>query len=84
MQGDVANWLVSEFFQLKQARSKEAEDTIEEAEEWMRASQEKKSSLVDSASIHDKLLKLLPEHDPFWPRWVISSTPQAISDENEG
>ena len=83
MQGDVANWLVSEFFGLNQARSKEAEETIEEAETWMRASQEQRLLLVDSTSIHKKLLKLLPEHDPFWPRWVISSRPQMINGENE-
>lgn len=81
MQGDVANWLVSEFFGLNQARSQQAEEAIEEAEEWMRASQDQKSQLADSLSIHNKLLKLLPEHDPFWPRWVMSAQPQLITGE---
>ena len=45
--GDVANWLVSEFFGLDQARSQEAEEAIEQAEECMRASLQEKEILDD-------------------------------------
>jgi hypothetical protein len=79
-QGDVANWLVSEFFGLDQARSKEAEDAIEEAEGLMRTSPQEKEGLEDKQRIHGRLLELLPEHDPFWPRWVMWAQPQLISD----
>ena len=78
-QGDVANWLVSEFFGLDQARSQEAEGAIEQAEEWMRASLQEKEALDDKQKIHERLLQLLPEHDPFWPRWVMSAQPQLVS-----
>ncbi len=65
-QGDVSNWLVSEVFGLQQARSSEAEIAIESAEAFMRNEGEYKAE-----SIHERLQKLLPDHDPFWPRWVM-------------
>jgi hypothetical protein len=72
-QGDTVNWLTSEIFGLKQARSKEAEITIEAAEAWMR--HDNMNALPDylrtPEQIHQQLLQLLPGHDPFWPRWII-------------
>lgn len=72
-QGDVTNWLVSEFFGLDQARSMEAEKAIEEAERWMRNSSSEQKNSKNYISIHRRLLALLPEHDSFWPRWVVST-----------
>jgi len=72
-QGDVVNWLVSSAFGLQQARSVEAERAIETAEAWMRGD---KARLPDDLNtkdrIHKALLKSLPGHDDFWPRWVVS------------
>lgn len=71
--GDVLDWLVSELFGLEQARSVEAEQAIEVAEAWMRGvRQGLPSHLSDKASIHARLLEVLPDQDAFWPRWVVS------------
>jgi hypothetical protein len=72
MQGDVINWLVSDSFGLRQARSVEAEQAIEAAEAWMRGDTARlPSELGTKEAIHKELSRLLPGHDPFWPRWVV-------------
>lgn len=71
-QGDVVNWLVSEAFGLHQARSKEAERAIEAAEAFMRGDMEAlPDSLKTKEAIHLELQRVLPGHDPFWPRWIV-------------
>jgi hypothetical protein len=67
-QGDVSNWLTSEAFDLKSARSLEAETAIEKAHALLR--QTKRPSRADVAAV-DKLLRAaaLPDIDPFWVRW---------------
>jgi hypothetical protein len=72
-QGDVIGWLTSEIFGLKQARSKEAEQVIEAAQAWMRKDDmsEFPENLNTKEKIHQQLLKLLPGHDPFFPRWIV-------------
>ncbi len=73
-QGDVLNWLVSDSFGLLQGRSIEAERAIEAAEAWMRGDQAALTgNLSSQASIHAELLRLLPGHDPFWPRWIVKT-----------
>lgn len=72
-QGDVLNWLVSEFFGLRQARSRDAERVIEAAEAFMSGERDKlPRGLRTEKAIHQELLRLLPGHDPFWPRWIVS------------
>ena len=72
-QGDVVNWLVSSAFGLQQARSVEAERAIETAEAWMRGDKARlPEDLNTKDRIHKALLKSLPGHDDFWPRWVVS------------
>ncbi len=75
-QGDVVNWLVSDAFGLRQARSLEAECAIEAAEAWMRGD---KSALHEKlrtqAAIHKELQRVLPGHDDFWPRWIVETRP---------
>jgi hypothetical protein len=72
MQGDVINWLVSESFGLRQARSIEAEKAVEAAEAWMRGDTgELPAGLSTKESIHAELKRVLAGHDPFWPRWVV-------------
>ena len=76
-QGDIVGWLTSEIFGLKQARSKEAEIAIEAAETWMRNDDMNAfpENLRTQTQIHQELQKVLPGHDPFWPRWIVSFTP---------
>lgn len=72
-QGDATGWLVSEFFGLKQARSREAEEAIEAAEAWMRNDTHVlPADLSSEEAIDQRLLETLPGHDPFWPRWVVA------------
>lgn len=72
-QGDVVNWLVSDAFGLRQARSVAAEEAIEAAEAWMRNDTSAlPAHLRTQEAIHDELLRLLPGLDDFWPRWIVS------------
>lgn len=74
-QGDTVGWLTSEVFGLKQARSKEAEIAIEAAEALMRGASMNTSPahLRDLDQIHQELQRVLPGHDPFWPRWIVTA-----------
>ena len=71
-QGDVINWLVSDAFDMTQARSLEAEKAIEAAEAFMRKDFDKlPEDLSTRDQIHQELSRVLPGHDPFWPRWIV-------------
>lgn len=71
-QGDATNWLVSNVFGLKQARSVEAERAIEAAEAYMRgASDNLPENLHTREEIDLELRRVLAGHDPFWPRWIV-------------
>jgi hypothetical protein len=73
-QGDVSNWLESEVFGLEQARSLEAEQTIDAAQAFMRGEIENlPAGLTTKENIHRALQKLLPADDAFWPRWLIDT-----------
>jgi predicted ATPase len=74
-QGDTVGWLTSDIFGLKQARSQEAETAIEAAEAWMRDDNMNNypEYLRTQSQIHQQLQKLLPGHDPFWTRWIVTS-----------
>jgi len=73
-QGDAVGWLTSEVFGLRQARSREAEIAIEAAEAYMRGDvAQLPSHLKTREQIHEALLRVLPGHDPFWPRWVVEA-----------
>jgi hypothetical protein len=72
-QGDANDWLTSEVFNLEQPRSLEAERAIEAAEAFMRGERgELPKGLSTQARIHAELQRLLPEQDPFWPRWIVA------------
>ena len=72
-QGDVLGWLVSDAFGLKQARSREAERAIEAAEAFMRQDMAAlPKDLRTREQIHKELLRVLPGHDSFWPRWIVA------------
>ncbi|MBD2569291.1 AAA family ATPase [Anabaena lutea] len=74
-QGDTVGWLTSEIFGLKQARSQESETAIEAAEAWMRNDEMNAfpEHLRTQSQIHQELQRLLPGHDPFWPRWIVTA-----------
>ena len=76
-QGDALNWLVSDVFGLRQARSVEAERAIEAAQAFMRGdARQIPESLREVETIHRELQRVLAGHDPFWPRWVVSTERQ--------
>jgi len=65
--GDVSNWLTSDAFDLKQARSKEAEEAMEQAFAVLRDPKPTRRAVEDA----DSALRnaRLPDIDPFWVRW---------------
>ena len=64
--GDVSDWLTSEAFDLKEARSLEAEDAITKALALLKSSSPSKAEIEEV----DRLLKAsLSEVDRFWVRW---------------
>ncbi|ATB37854.1 hypothetical protein CYFUS_003279 [Cystobacter fuscus] len=65
--GEVSNWLTSEAFDLRKARSLEAESAIETALALLR---QKDPKWQDVESADQKLRAAgLPDIDPFWVRW---------------
>ena len=72
-QGDVIDWLVSDVFGMRQARSKEAERAILAANAWMRGERDAlPKDLANEEAIHQELLRVLADNDQFWPRWIIN------------
>ncbi|WP_437758003.1 AAA family ATPase [Sorangium sp. So ce1389] len=70
--GDAIGWLTSPVFGLEQARSIEAERAIEAAEALMRGETGSlPEGLRDEEEIHRELVRLLPDQDRFWPRWIV-------------
>lgn len=65
--GDVSNWLTSEAFDLKSARSIKAEQAMEQARALLRKNRPtlKQARQVDQALREARL----PDIDPFWVRW---------------
>lgn len=66
--GEVSSWLTSDVFEMKQARSKEAELAITEAIELQL---QEEPSVEDIRKVSERLIALLPAEDQFWPRWVF-------------
>jgi hypothetical protein len=64
--GSANNWLESEAFGLKEARSKPSERLLEEATKMLL---QKRPTASDVKSVHRRLVRLLPDDDPFWVRW---------------
>lgn len=65
--GDVSNWLTSEAFDLKSARSKEAEEAIAQAHVLLRNPAAFAPSAMEE--IDQELRGVLGDVDPFWVRW---------------
>lgn len=72
-QGDAVNWLVSEVFDMKQARSWQAERAIDAAMAFMRGDEASlPEDLSDKEAIHRELCRVLADHDEFWAQWIVS------------
>lgn len=65
--GDVSSWLTSPVFELRHARSSEAEAAIEDAKALQTRAN---PSAVEVRDISMRLVKYLAQDDKFWPRWV--------------
>ncbi len=73
-QGDVVNWLTSDIFGLRQARSKEAEQVIEAAENYMDdETDDLPEHLRTPKAIQKELLRVLPGDDPVLVRWHVKT-----------
>ena len=75
--GDALNWLVSDVFGLRQARSIEAERAIDAAQAYMRGDTlQNPEDLRERDRINAELQRVLASHDPFWPRWIVRTERQ--------
>jgi hypothetical protein len=83
-QGDALNWLVSETFGLKQARSMEGERAVEAAEAWMRHDcAALPANLQTADAIDAELRRVLADNDRFKPRWSLALARRRQSGTNQ-
>lgn len=73
--GDANAWLTSEVFDLKEARSKEAEEAITRARAALK---DPHLPIEEVKRIHNELYRLLKDTDPFWPRWLARAEAAGI------
>lgn len=66
--GDVSAWLTSPFFNLRQARSKDAENAIEAAKPLQLV---KDITPEQVQKVTSELIRSLAPDDYFWPRWIV-------------
>jgi AAA domain, putative AbiEii toxin, Type IV TA system len=73
--GEVDDWLTSPIFGLSRPRSKEAEVAIDAAFAVMRNADMSvfPAHLRTQDDIHQNLLKVLPDDDSFWRRWIVTA-----------
>ena len=74
--GPIDSWLMSDVFELRHARSLEAEVAIEEAKA-LQLQDKPKAETVKSVS--DSLIKYLAADDEFWPRWKYFAEQHGVS-----
>jgi len=65
--GQINEWLTSPIFNLGQARSREAENAIEQAKKLQLQTDPNQHEV---RTVHNRLLKELSESDSFWHRWL--------------
>lgn len=65
--GEIANWLTSEAFDLREARSAEAETALTKARAL---TQKGRPSREELDAVDQALRKVLPDVDPFWLQWT--------------
>lgn len=73
--GLVDSWLMSSVFELKHARSLEAEAVIEEAKTLQNSVQ---PAVERIAEVHRRLVRYLSAEDEFWPRWTFFAEEQGL------
>ena len=73
--GQINSWLTSPIFNLGMARSNEAEETINEA---IKLQSQNNPNQKEVQAIHHKLLQVLSQEDPFWPRWIFLADKMGI------
>ena len=80
--GEVSNWLTSDAFDLRQARSLEAEKAIEQALAVLRETTPTRRAVEEA----DKALRVarMPDIDPFWVRWGQFMETHHISQRTRG
>lgn len=66
--GTVDAWLMSDIFELRHARSLEAEQAIEDAKKLQL---QKQATEEEVREVSERLVKYLAAHDRFWPRWTF-------------
>ena len=72
--GTSSYWLTSPIFGLGEARSREAEQAIRAAKDYMKDQPgELPDGLRTKEEIHAALKRFLPGQDPFWPRWMVKT-----------
>lgn len=64
--GDANSWLISDLFDLKEPRSLEAEQALQQAEQLMRRENVQRAEFDE---VLRKLRESLPDVDPFWVQW---------------
>jgi hypothetical protein len=80
--GEVSNWLMSDAFDLKQARSREAEGAIERALAVLRDPTPTRRGIEEA---HQALREArLPDIDPFWVRWGHFVEKHTLKPDPEG
>jgi len=73
--GDACSWLTSDVFDLKEARSHEAEKAIQQAKAAMR---QPNLTIEERRRIHHELNAVLKDTDPFWGRWLVQAKAAGI------
>jgi hypothetical protein len=64
--GDANSWLISDVFALREPRSLEAEQALQQAESLMR---HQNVQPAEFTAVQQKLRESLPDVDPFWVQW---------------
>lgn len=65
--GQVNSWLTSPIFEMRHARSKEAEDAIEAAKNLQKRNDVTSDEVRE---VNERLVRYLAVDDQFWPRWM--------------
>jgi len=73
--GRVDRWLISDLFGLQQARSRDAEEAIEEAK---RLQHIQEPTTEEVKAVSDKLIKTLAQDDDFWHRWTYFAEQRGV------
>lgn len=74
--GDASGWLTSPLFEMRHARSREAELAIEDAKKLQLADN---TSASEVAAVSDRLRLHLAGDDKFWPRWLFFAEEHGVS-----